>query len=117
MMYDVAASCPLYIGLCTLHAYVCLGRARPVDFRVDFKFRSAIYAQARPPVSIPEFLNFCSGNAAFPFGRRFIREVEAQTQQVAEYFLSEVVEKMISAFERRCMPAPLRRVAPLHTSV
>jgi len=37
-----------------------------VDFHVDFKFCSAIYAQ------------------------------------VADYFLSEVVEKMISAFERRC---------------
>jgi hypothetical protein len=32
----------------------CLGRARPVDFRVDFKFRSAIYAQARPSISIPD---------------------------------------------------------------
>ena len=53
-MYDVAASCLLYIGLCTSHAYVCLGRARPVDFRVDFKFRSAIYAQARPSISIPD---------------------------------------------------------------
>ena len=53
MMLQQVVCCTLDFAR-RMRTSACLGRARPVDFRVDFKFRSAIYAQARPSISIPD---------------------------------------------------------------